>query len=326
MAGNQELIKKADIALSDLNSGGKLNPEQTNRFIRQLIDAPTILNSVRTVAMTAPTMNINKIGFGSRILRAAVASTPLVNTYDATVAGTGRASPDISQVQLTTKEVIAEIQIPYDVLEDNVEGGNIKASATTPAGGLQGTLVDLLAERAALDLEELVVKGDTAVVATDRYLGLVDGYLKQITGSGSNGVLVDAGATTFSKDVIKAGVKGMPDRYLRDRSSMIHFVSVDNETELRDTYGNRQTALGDQHVQGALPLYVFGSQVKGAAMMPAANGLYCNPNNLIFGIQRNVQIEYDKDIRSRVFIVVLTCRVAVAIEEKTAVVKYTNIG
>jgi hypothetical protein len=325
MAGNKELIQKADIALGDLSSGGKLNNEQTNRFIRQIIDAPTIINSVRTVAMTAPTMNINKIGFGSRILRAAVSSTPLLNTYTTATSGTGRVKPDISQVQLTTKEVIAEIQIPYDVLEDNIEGGNVAAGPTTPAGGLQGTLVDLLAERSALDLEELIVKGDTAS-GTDAYLALMDGYLKQITGTGNAGVLVDAGAATFSKDVIKAGVKGMPDRFLRDRSSMIHFVSVDNETELRDTYGNRQTALGDQHVQGAMPLYVFGSKVQGAAMMPAANGLYCNPNNLIFGIQRNVQIEYDKDIRSRLFIVVLTCRVAVAIEEATAVVKYTNIG
>jgi hypothetical protein len=130
----------------------------------------------------------------------------------------------------------------------------------------------------------------------------------------------------ITKDVVKAGVKAMPSRFLRNRAAMTHFFSVNNETELRDNYANRQTALGDQHVQGNLPLYVFGSQVKGAAMMPQANGLFTDPQNLIFGIQRNVMLEYDKDIRAREFVIVLTARVAVAIEEEPAVVKYTTIS
>jgi hypothetical protein len=37
-------------------------------------------------------------------------------------------------------------------------------------------------------------------------------------------------------------------------------------------------------------------------------------------------LEYDKDIRAREFVIVLTCRVAVAIEEEPAVVKYTTIS
>jgi hypothetical protein len=70
---------------------------------------------------------------------------------------------------------------------------------------------------------------------------------------------------------------------------------------------------------------VFGSQVRGVPLMPSANGLFTNPLNLIFGIQRNIQIEFDKDITKRVFIIVLTARVALEIEEVNAVVKYTGI-
>ena len=40
----------------------------------------------------------------------------------------------------------------------------------------------------------------------------------------------------------------------------------------------------------------------------------------------DITIEYDKDIRARNFIIVLTARVAYEIEEADAVVKYTNIG
>jgi len=60
--------------------------------------------------------------------------------------------------------------------------------------------------------------------------------------------------------------------------------------------------------------------------MPAANGLLTDPKNLIFGIQRQIHIETDKDIRSREYIIVLTARVDFQIEEEEAVVKYTNIG
>lgn len=310
---NQELIRKADLALSDLSTGGGLlSPEQTDRFIRTLIDSPTLLNSARVVTMSAPERKINKIGFGSRVLRAAPASgTALADGL--------RVSPDLSQVILNTDEVIAEVHIPYDVLEDNIEGGNINASMGSSAGGMEDTIVTLLAERASLDLEELAITGDTA--SADPYLALQDGYLKLSTSH-----VVNAGAATISKNLLKLGVKAMPDKYLRNRAQLMHFVSVDNETEYRDTYASRQTALGDAVLQGTSPVFAYGSQLSGVPLMPNAQGLFTNPLNLIFGIQRRITIEYDKDIRTRVFIVVLTARVALAIEEIDAVVKYTNIG
>lgn len=306
---NAEIIKKADLALSDLATAGKLNPEQTDSFIRTVIDAPTMLNSVRTVAMGAPQMKINKIGFGSRILRPAVSATALQ-------AG-DRAKPDLGQVQLDTKEVIAEINLPYDVIEDNIERGNVNTALQTGAGGLHQTIVDLIAERAALDLEELALSGDTA--SLDAYLALHNGFLKLATSNVTN-----VGGV-FDKNAAKAALRTMPTRYLRNRAALQHFVSVDHETEARDQYGSRQTALGDQHSQGILPVYFFGSKVAPVALMPGTQGLFCDPMNLIFGIQRNIQIEYTKDIRARTFVIVLTARVAFAIEEVNAVTKYTGL-
>lgn len=309
---NKELISKADLALSEITStSGKLNPDQTNRFIRKLIDSPTILNSVRTVAMPGPEMKINKIGFAGRILMPAVSTTGL----DDTTTYKKRSKPSFSQVALTTSEVIAEVRLPYEVLEDSIERASVAGSLQDAPGGLHGTIVDLIGERAALDLEELVVLGDTGH-ATDDYLKLQNGYLKLAT---LHSASVGSG---FTKDTIKAAVKAMPYKYLRNRSAMVHFVPVDAETDLRDQYGNRQTAFGDSMVQGNSPVTVFGSQVKGAAMLASPAGLFTHPQNLIFGIQRNLMMEFDKDIRARQYIIVLTARVAVQIEEPDAVVKY----
>lgn len=317
MSSNQNLIQKADLALSDLvSNGGLLLPEQTDRFLQTLIESPTILNAARVVTMAGPQKKINKIGFGSRILRKATSATALADNSPAT----SRVKPDLGQITLNTKEVIAEIHLPYDVLEDNIEGGSISAAMGSSAGGLQDTLVSLLGARAALDLEELAILGDTTNKSDD-YLALVDGFLTL-----ADGHVVNASGATLTKDVFKAAIKAMPDKYLRVRSDLNFFVSVDNETEYRDTVANRVTGLGDAALVTASALSAFGSQIVAAPLMPNTHGIFTNPNNLIFGIQRRVNIEYDKDIRARKFIVVLTARVDFQIEETDAVVTITNLG
>jgi len=311
MSSNQDLVKKADLALADLASGGLLNPEQTDKFIQTLLESPTLINSARVVTMNAPQKKINKIGFGSRILHPGVSSTPLADV--------DRVKPNLGQILLQSKEVIAEIHLPYDVLEDNIEGGNINAAAGSSAGGLQDTIMTLVGQRAALDLEELAILGDTA--SGDAYLALTDGFLKRATAH-----VVDAGAVTINKDVFKAAIKAMPDKYLRVRGENSFFVSVDNETEYRDTVANRVTGLGDAALVTANSLAAFGSPIVAAPLMPNTKGIYTNPNNLIFGIQRRVNIEYDKDIRARKFIIVLTARVDFQIEEVNAIVAINNIA
>jgi hypothetical protein len=55
MASNQKVIlNKADLAIDDLASGGLLNPEQSDSFLRMLHIAPTILNRMRVVPMNSP--------------------------------------------------------------------------------------------------------------------------------------------------------------------------------------------------------------------------------------------------------------------------------
>ena len=72
MSSNNSLLRKADLAIADLqNNGGELSPEQGASFIRKLIKQPTLIRVCRVVEMLAPQRKINKIGFGTRILRAA---------------------------------------------------------------------------------------------------------------------------------------------------------------------------------------------------------------------------------------------------------------
>ena len=47
----------------------------------------------------------------------------------------------------------------------------------SPSGGIVDTIMTLIAERVAIDLEELAIRGDTT--DSDPYLALTDGYLKR---------------------------------------------------------------------------------------------------------------------------------------------------
>lgn len=323
MTTNSSLLRKADLAIADLQSnGGELSPEQGAGFIRKLIKQPTLIRNCRVVEMMASKRKINKIGFGKRILRKATSGQALTANQ--------RSKPTTEQIQLDTKEQIAEVRLPYDVLEDNIEramAANNEISNTGP-GGLRQTIIDLIGERAALDTEELAIKADTAYKnAADQddedYLSQMDGWLKI---GATKGNVADAANETISKSIFKKGLKTMPSQYQRNKAALQHFVSVNNETEYRDTLADRGTALGDQMTQGTSPTFAYGSPVVGVAMMPEDKGLYTDPLNLIFGIQRQVSMEFDKDITARVYIIVLTMRIDFQIEEAEALVEYENIG
>lgn len=316
MSSNNAILRKADVAVADLIAdGGYLNDEQANAFIRKLIEQPTILQNARRVVMNSPQRQINKIGFGSRILRAAASGTAL--------AAGDRVKPDFGQIKLSTNEVIAEVHIPYDVIEDNIERGgigeNVAAGPGGIGGGIKDTIMTLIAERAVLDLEELALLGDTG--SGDAFLALVDGWLLQ-----SSVNTVDGTDVGVNKSLFKAGLQAMPSQYLRNRAALRHFLSVDNEIEYRDYLGSRNTGLGDNTITGNNPVFGFGVRVDPVPLMPETNGLMTDPLNLVWGIQRQIQMEADKDIQAREYIIVLTARVDFKVEEPDAIVQYQNVG
>jgi len=321
MTSNAEMIRKADLVISELTStGGYLNPEQSNAFIRKLLVAPTMLAQVRRVTMSAPIRKINKISFASRILNAGSGGT---GPMTVPLASNQRAAATTEQITLQTHEVIAEIRLPYDVIEDNIEGGNVgtfnEGGNPPMAGGFRDTIVTLIAERVAIDLEEQALNGDTS--SADPYLAQTNGYLKLIQSN-----IVDAGNQQINRTILKNAMKTLPSQYRRNRAALAHFVSTEQEIEYRDTLAARETSLGDAQLQSTAPVFAAGAPVVGVPLMPGSSGILTNPLNLIFGVQRDIMMETDKLIRDRVYVIVVTARVAIQIEEELAAVELINLA
>lgn len=314
MTTRNENLMRADLAISDLNTnGGLLQPEQANAFIDLILDQPTILPQCRVVRMGAPSVKINRIGFGSRILRAANQSGGAQDSGANTryVAAADRAKPTTSQITLTSSEVIAEVRLPYEVLEDNIEGTSIEQH-----------IMRLIAERAALDLEELFLWGDTT--SGDAYLALQDGMLKRATSH-----IVDNASAGVSPDTFVNALLAMPQKYLKFLPQMKGFISVANTIKYRQKVSQRIGGYGDSAVQSDIPLAAQGLKLEGAPSLAVDNigatGLVTFPQNLLWGIRRDISVETDKDIRSREYVIVLTMRIGTQIDVADAVVKITNI-
>ena len=310
-----ENLARADLAISQLETnGGLLQPEQSKMFIDMVLDEPTILKQARVERMAAPEKWINRIGFGSRILRAArtTGSENDGGDNDRYMRKADRSAPTTSKIQLTSSEIIAEVRIPYEALEDNIEGTSLEAH-----------IMRLIATQAALDLEEWALWADTATIG-DEYMALQNGWLKRSTSH-----VADNLSAGINPDLVASALLALPQKYLRYLPQMRGFVSVANTIKYRQKIALRQTGYGDSVLQYGGPITAHGLQIEGAPMLAADNigamGLVTFPKNLIFGIRRDITVETDKDIRSREYIIVLTLRAGLQVDDVDAIVKLENI-
>jgi len=314
MTTKNELLARADATIAQFDTnGGLLLPEQANAFIDLVLDEPTILKQVRVIRMGAGKVKINRMGFGTRILRAArqTGSANDDGSNDRYVLKADRSAPVTSQIELNDDEVIAETRLPYELLEDNIEGMSMEAH-----------VMRLIAQQAAIDLEELGLWGDDG--SGDAYLALQNGWLKRSTAH-----VADNLGAGINPDLFANAMLAMPQKYMRNLGALRAFVSVANTIRYRQNVSKRQTGYGDSALQNDIPLSAHGLRIEGAPMLAAdsigATGLVTFPKNLLWGIRRDISVETDKDIRSREYIIVLTMRVAVQIDDADATVKLENI-
>jgi len=319
MTTSNQTLARADASLADLASnGGLMQPEQANRFIDFIMEVPTVLQQARVIRMAGPETKIDRMGFDSRILRAArqIGGANDDGSNDRYVRKADRAAPRTTQIELRTSEVIAEVRLPYEVLEDNLEGKAMEAH-----------IMRQIAQRAALDFEELALWADTA--HSDQFLALQDGWMKR---GEMDGNVLDWGNQGINPDLFSTALLTLPQKYLRNLPQMRAFISHANRIKYQQAVTRRQTGAGDAAITGSVnaPIVTAGLQVEAAHLMAAGEqgegGLVTFPQNLLWGIQRDITIETDKDIRAREYVIVLTARAALQVDDKDAVVRLKNIG
>jgi HK97 family phage major capsid protein len=295
--------------LADLTAdGGLLQPAQAQKFIRILIKESVLLKMATVVPMGSPKQLMPKIRFAGRILRAGAEAAALPASE--------RAKPELSQVELDAKLFKAEVRLSNEVLEDSIE-----------RGALRQTIMQLIGEQVATDMDEIIAQGDTA--SADPTLAQLDGILKQATSH-----VVDAAGAATSKAIFHDMLRSMPSEYLRSRKELRFLTSVDSELDYRDSLSERATAAGDRYLTEDVPVAYSGIPIRDVPLFPenlgananTTNILLTHPKNIHVGLWRQIRIETDKDVSAGMLIIVATLRFDVKFAEEQAVVKAINVA
>lgn len=305
---NRTLIQKAEMTISQLTTnGGYLVPAQAQRFIRILIDESVVMPMATVVPMRSHTQLIEKIRFENRILRAASECQALSEA--------DRARPDTSKEELKAQLFKAEVRLCEEVLEDNIERGSLRE-----------TVMAIMAERISLDMDEIIVNGDTT--STDPFLAKFDGILKQASVNTVSNL-----SNPLSRSHLKDLLKTMPTEFLRNKRLLRTFTSVDAELDYRDTLASRETQGGDRWLENDVPVAYGGVPIIPVPVFPEnlgagtdeTNTLTTDPKNIHVGIWRRLKIETDKDITSGELIIVASLRFDTRFAEPRATVKGTAV-
>lgn len=295
---NQDLLARINGALKALTTsdlgGSILAREKQQQFVRVVSEATTMLDNARRIDMRSHTHDIDKIGFASRILRSA--------QEDTEPSGEG-SKPTPSTNTLESVETMAIAGITDSTLEDNIE-----------QEGFEDTLLDLIADRIGIDLEELFINGDKT--SGDEFLALTDGWLKKAANEVTN---TDFDATEV-ESMFDTMLQAVPKKYLRNRSEWTYYVHWDIEDAYRNVLRKRGTGLGDQAQTQQISLAYKGISVQDNSNMPAGTALLVPNSNLVYGIYRDIRIEPDRQAKKRRTDFVTTLRVDCHYEDENAAV------
>lgn len=305
---NRTILEKADLALADLTTGGGLlKPAQAQKFMRLLIKESVLMKLATVVPMASPKQQVSKIKFGSRILRPGQEATAL--------APADRTKPDMSMVELDAQLFKAEVRLSDETLEDSIERGELRQ-----------TIMEMMAEAIARDMEEVIINGDTT--SLDPFLAVLDGLLKQATSN-----VVDAAGASISKPMLQDMLKALPSEHLRNKKIMRFLTSVDADLDYRNTLAERATVAGDRLLETDTPVLHGGVPVLPVPLFPENLGastnqtvaLLCDPKNIHVGIWRQVRLESGRDISEGTLKIVATLRFDVKYAEEPGVAKAINV-
>ncbi len=308
----EELLEKA-VDTEALADGGLLSTQQTDRYLSLVVDQSAMLREARVVRMRGPVMELDKIATTGRVSQLKVEG----------IAPETLSAPAFGKVNLASVEVITPFEITFEALEDSIEQGN-----------LENTIIEAMSRQTATDLEELALLGDTE--SADPYLKGLDGWRKLANA----GHVLDLEGATLDKDALSDMYRLLPDKYKRNHGDLRFYFAPAAIQDWNDSFAERPTAAGDAALSAGIAPPYMGVPLVPVPLIPTdlaavapyqgngeySFGLLTPRENLIFGIQRRVRIDRDRDVLRGVNVYVISTRMAVAFEEADAVVVGVNVG
>ena len=315
-AGTNWADTAADGSFRDQMGAGSaevlLTDAERQFIVDRVIDESSLLKITRKMTMNRSRVEIPRVSLGDRVMRAShpgghvesrpyyAAGDPVYNPALPASAGTlgaepnalesGAAehlvAPEFSSVILESSKVVLPWAVTEEFLEDNPEGGAAEQRIAT-----------IMAVQASNDLEDLALNGDES--STNALLRANDGFLLQ---AATNGNVLNWGSGAFTTDTLEQTIRALDTKYRRNMRTLRFIMHPDRWMDYVQSIAARQGNMADQYLAGLVgdPTY-GGVPVMSSPFMPDDQIMLTNPENLVFGVQREMKMRKTMDGQGAIY-------------------------
>lgn len=277
---NQEMLNEAykSITYTGPNGLPQLNEEQLLTFISEVKAQTVLLNDMQFQLMNRAVYEIARLGFGNRVLTG-------VDLTDEN----GNVKSDVVAIPQSAKNKLIAVFIRgLFSVEDRELRRNLEKNEIVQ------TLMKEFAKQAAIDLEDLIVYGDTT--SSDPLLKLTDGLVKKASNYIYKDDVTDA---TDIEQVFDSLIESIPAEYYENPSDWVFYVPFKQFRAYKAKLRARGTNLGDQAQIGIDNIAYDNYVVKHSSALDrhAKNGsmgemvMLQNKKNMLWGVLDQLSVE-----------------------------------
>lgn len=304
---NTDAMEKAIDTTNDLN-GGLLPADLFDEFFEEVQNQTAVLDRIRTVDLPRQKMDIPKIGVGERLMQAQSERT--ANDEDDSVT--------TDTVSMDTVKTAIYWSLPREAVEDTVDD-------------VPDIVLGQMEQQFAVDAEDLAANGDESATGFE---AINDGWFT-IAAARSSPVYYhdDLGDGTgtpqpVNTSMFDSAIRTLDSKYLRNEP-----VFMVNTKHIQQYFGeleSRNDGIGVAVLQGDTDVNPFGYDIVGSPVFPEDEALLTTPENLIWGLHRDVEVDvltdsddiHEQDLFAKY---ALRARHDYQIEDENAVVRIEGI-
>lgn len=298
-----------------------LNRKQADRFIDLVVNESVLLQKVRVIRTDRNKGEINKLDLGTIVTEGA--ST------------TSRATTRVPTEQVVTfdcEKYRSAFDLKTDFMEDNLE-----------KSGVRDTLLSMFSKRIAIDTELAGIQGDDSLSVGDaasdenNLFGVNDGWQKILEDNVPSGQQIDAAGAAPSKDLYYAMKRAIPSRYRAAKPNYVWVMPSGPADKWTLDWSDRETGGGDVALSRGTVPGPWGIPMLEVPLMPEdlsygsagtdGSSIWLTPlKNLLYVVQRDITIEFDRRPRQDVWEVTVHFRVDFEIENPELVIMANNVA
>ena len=304
---NTESMQKAIDTANEL-SGGVLPRDLFDEFFEEVQNQTAVLDRIRTVDLPREKMTIPKIGVGERLMVEQSERTSVSEDTSVTTDG----------IDMDAVKTVIYWSLPQEAVEDVV-------------GDVPDIVLGQMEQQFGVDAEDLGANGDTS---QSGFEAINDGWFTIAANRGSPVYYHDdAGDGTGTNQPVDTSmfdgaIRTLDSKYLR--TEPVFMVNTKHVQQYFGELESRTDSLGVAVLQGDMDVNPFGYDIVGSPVFPENEALFTAPENLIWGLHRDVELDVLED-SDEVFEQDLFAKYAIRarhdyqIEDENAVVRIEGI-